>query len=90
MQPSLISQFSLLCLEAISLFMYRSSKFKCSVNVQMIWGPKISLLYGKQKFKKVFSKRHAIIQFKILHSFLKCLLQKWSAHLKPFKGKYLF
>lgn len=61
-----IFQIILLWLVAISHLMYKSSKFKCFVNVQMTWEPKISFYEGKQKLK-VFPIRHAIIQLKILY-----------------------
>lgn len=49
----------------ISYLMYKSSKFKCFVTVQMTWEPKKACYKGNQKLKEVFPIRHAIIQLKI-------------------------
>lgn len=73
--------------------MYRSSKFKCSVNVQMTWGAKNWFDIKENRNSKKFS-LEGMPSFNLksyIYSLKKtCLLQNQLAHLKPFKGMYLF
>lgn len=91
MQLSFIFQIVLLGLVAISYLMYKSSKFKCFVNVQMTWEPKISLLWKKTETQSFSYKAyHHSIENLVFGVFKNHFLQKWLAYLKTFKRMYLF
>lgn len=91
MQLPFISQIVLLGLVAISYLMYKSSKFKCFVNVQMTWEPKISLLWNKTETQSFSYKAyHHSIENLVFGVFKNHFLQKWLAYLKTFKRMYLF
>lgn len=70
--------------------MYRSSKCKCVVTVQMTLGAKNQFVIMENRNSRKFSLQGIPLSLKSYIVFKICLLQKWLAHLKPFKEKYLF
>lgn len=86
-----IFQIILLWLVAISHLMYKSSKFKCFVNVQMTWEPKISLLWRETETQSFSYKAcHHSIENLVFGVCKNHFLQKWLAYLKLFQRMYLF